>query len=427
MTAVQGSRNERAAVLTLLFALLAALSYSSSAFAQPAANSPPAVSQMARQAENDLQHQKPEDAAAIYRRLPEADPNNIGARSNLGLAYCLQGDYAQASGEFRIALRSKPELWNIVALCGLSEAESGQNSDAVANLSRALEKVQDPSLRMAAGKQLFSILMGAGDYHRAARVIDQLQEIDPRNIDVLYAAHQVYALLANQAFLSLARQQPDSARMYQLQGDELAQVGNIPGAIVAYRLAIERDPHLSGVHFALGEALRRSHSPAEQAQAEGEYRKALADNPWDERAECRLGSIELQRSNLQRASRDFQRALQLQPGDPDANEGLGMVLMASGSKREAVIYLRRAVQADPNDEAAYYHLSLASRDAGDMDAAARDMAEFRHLKAIRDQMERNFSSLQNQASKLDHHRNAASPDDPRRKPPGNQQQQPPNS
>lgn len=370
------------------------------AFSQGATDRAQEIGQLAKQAATDLHDQMPAEAAAEYRKLLEIEPDDVEAHSNLGLAYYIQGKYGQASSEFEIALRRKPDLWNIAALCGLSEAQSGKNGDAILHLSKAFERVHEPSLRMTTGKQLFSLLMEAGNLDRAASVIGQMQQIDPVNEDVLYAEHQVYSLQANKAFLSLAQLAPDSARMYELQGDEMALIGDVPGAIVAYKLAIQRDPHLSGVHFALGEALSASHSPRDQAQAETEYRKALTENPRDERAECRLGSIELKRSNLQAAALDFRRSVQLQPDDPDANEGMGEVLMETGSSREAVTYFQRAVQVDPYNVTAYYRLSLASRNAGDRESAEQAMKRFLSLKAKRDQLESNFHDLREKSLQL---------------------------
>ena len=40
---------------------------------------------------------------------------------------------------------------------------------------------------------------------------------------------------------------------------------------------------------------------------------ALADNPFDEKSECRLGDIALKASNLEQAKEHFQRAVKLQP------------------------------------------------------------------------------------------------------------------
>jgi tetratricopeptide (TPR) repeat protein len=246
---------------------------------------------------------------------------------------------------------------------------------------------------MTVGRELFSILFEAGDLNRAANVVDQLQNLDPENVDVLYAAHQVYSLLADKAFLAMAHLGPTSARMYQLRADRMAQIGNMEGAITAYRLAIQREPHLSGAHFALGEALSISPNAKQREQAEGEYHKALEDNPSDVKAECRLGDIEVQRSNLQAASTHYKRALLLQPNDPDANEGMGLVLLTSDRNKEALVYLSRAVQIDPMNMAAHYHLSQANRKTGDLDAAKREMDEFLKLKAVKDKLRSSFDDL----------------------------------
>ena len=351
------------------------------------------IVRLAEQAEADLHNQRLEQAAAEYQKILALDPSNISAHSNLGLANYLQGKFASAAIEFRTALRLKPDLWNIVALCGLSEVKTADNADATAHLEDAFQHVNEPSLRMAVGKQLFSILFGAGELNRAASVVEELKRLDPTNVDVLYAAHQVYSLLADDAFVAMAQLGPDSARMSQLRGDRMAQMGNMQGAVAAYRLAIERDPHLSGVHFALGEVLSISRNADERAEAENEYAMALTDNPLDEKAECRLGDIEMQRPNLKGAAQHYQRALQLQPNDPDANEGYGMVLLASDSSREARNYLSRAVQLDPTNVTAYYHLSEASRKSGDLDASKREMEEFLKLKAQRENLKRSFDDL----------------------------------
>jgi len=362
-------------------------------FSQGTAGTDPEIIRLAQQAESDLHNKRLEQAAAEYQKILALDPDNISAHSNLGLANYLQGKFAPAAIEFRTALRLKPDLWNIVALCGLSEARTADNADATAHLEDAFQHVNEPSLRMAVGKQLFSILFGAGELNRAAGVVEELKRLDPTNIDVLYAAHQVYSLLADNTFVAMAQLDPDSARMYQLRGDRMAQIGNMQGAVAAYRLAIVRDPHLSGVHFALGEVLSISRNADERAEAESEYAMALTDNPLDEKAECRLGDIEMQRPNLEGAAQHYQRALQLQPNDPDANEGYGMVLLASDSSREARNYLSRAVQLDPTNVTAYYHLSEASRKSGDLDASKREMEEFLKLKAQRENLKRSFDDL----------------------------------
>ena len=361
--------------------------------AQPASQSGSAIAELAKQAEADLHNTKPELAVEAYRKILALDPNNVNAHSNLGLAEYLQGRFASAAVEFNAALRLKPDIWNDAALCGLSEAKTGENRDAEPHLKQAFDHVADLSLRLAVGKQLYSILLGANQYERAAQVIDKVEEFEPKDTDVLYAAHQIHSLLAEKAFLTMAQLQPDSARVYQMRGDRMAEIGNIDGAILAYRMAAERDPHLSSVHLALAEALSVSQNAAERTEAESEYRKALADDQNDEKAEIGLGDIEKQRSNSDAAREHYKRALQLQPDDPDANEGLGIVLLDDGALQVARTYLNRAMQLEPTNPTAYYHLSQASRRAGDFDQAKREMDEFLTLKARKENLKHSFDDL----------------------------------
>ena len=68
--------------------------------------------------------------------------------------------------------------------------------------------------------------------------------------------------------------------------------------------------------------------------------------------------------------------------------------------RKLRAYLIHAVQLDPTNVAAYYHLSQASRKAGDVDAATAEMAEFLKRKAARDNLRRSFDDLPIEAQRL---------------------------
>jgi tetratricopeptide (TPR) repeat protein len=99
---------------------------------------------------------------------------------------------------------------------------------------------------------------------------------------------------------------PNSARMRQIMAQEMARQGNIEGAIAHYREALKMDLRLPGLRFELAEALNLSTSAADQDEVEKEYRAALADNPFDEKAECRLGDIALRAADLQPPRRTTQ-------------------------------------------------------------------------------------------------------------------------
>jgi cytochrome c-type biogenesis protein CcmH/NrfG len=123
--------------------------------------------------------------------------------------------------------------------------------------------------------------------------------------------------------------------MRQLMGNELTRRGNSAAAIEQYREAIKIDPHLPGVHFQLAETLKASPSAADQAAAEAEYERALAENPTDVRSICRLSEYALGRSDFKGALARYIRAVELQPRDEEANLGVARVLMQTGQSPKA--------------------------------------------------------------------------------------------
>ncbi|HWE00018.1 MAG TPA: hypothetical protein VG345_13300, partial [Bryobacteraceae bacterium] len=68
--------------------------------------------------------------------------------------------------------------------------------------------------------------------------------------------------------------------------------------------ALKKDPKLPGLRFQLAEMLGASPVDSDRKEAEQEYRQALEENPLDIRAECRLGEIALNRSDMQDAERE---------------------------------------------------------------------------------------------------------------------------
>ena len=144
-----------------------------------------------------------------------------------------------------------------------------------------------------------------------------MRQADPANPAVLYAAYRVYSDLAGEAMLSLALAAPDSAQMHQVMAHEEARQGNNEGARVQFQKALEIDPKLPGIHFELGELLGLSEDPKTKAQAESEYKAAIAENPLDEKAETRLGDLSSRKGNSAQALQYYTAALRMQPDDAE--------------------------------------------------------------------------------------------------------------
>ncbi len=220
----------------------------------------------------------------------------------------------------------------------------------------------------------------------AAEVVNVLRQLKPTDVDILYTAHRIYADLADETTLSLAMVAPNSARMHQLMGHEMARQGNNQGAIANYREALKLNPQLSDIHFELAEMLNTSSSVADRADAEKEYKLALAENPFDEKSECRLGDLAMRRSDLKAASSYYSKTLEMQPNDIGANLGMAKILTTMHEPKQAELHLERAVQVEPFNPATHYRLGVIYRELGRPADAHRELAEFEKLKKMKAQL-----------------------------------------
>jgi tetratricopeptide (TPR) repeat protein len=345
-----------------------------------------------RQAQEFLKNNRPDLAIGEYRAVLKLDPKNVDARGNIGVLLFFQGEYAKAVPELSAALKQRPDLWKIAALLGLSERRTGRMAEARADLERAFPQLQEAKLRMQTGMELIEIYFGSNDLDKAAGVVSSLKQIDPTNPEVLYTAQRIYSSLADEAMLTMAMVAPGSARMHQLMAHEMARQGNNEGAVAHYREALKSDPRLPGLHFELAEMLNDSAGPG-QAEAEKEYKAALAVNPFDFTAECRLGEIAAKRADQQSARAHYSRALELQPGSADANLGMARVLMSLQQPEKARPFLERAVELDPTNSVAHFRLAALYRTSGRADDARRELAEFQKYKDMKEKLKEIYRDM----------------------------------
>ena len=340
-----------------------------------------------------LAKNRPDLAIPELRAIVALEPANADAHANLGALIFFQGDYAKAAAELRDALRLRPGLWKSQALLGLAERRLGQSESARNDLEQAFPKLEEEKLRVQAGLELTEIYYAGNQLDKAASLIAVLRAIRPADPDVLYTAHRIYADLADETMLSVAMAAPGSARMRQLMGNEWSRRGNGAAAIEQYREALKIDAHLPGAHFQLAETLKASPSAEDQAAAEAEYERGLAENPSDVRSLCRLAEYALGRSDFKAASARYTRAVELQPRDEEANLGVARVLMQTGQNAKAEPFLLRAAEADPTDPAVHMRLATVYRESGRAEAAARELSEFRKLKDLKDRLREVYGKM----------------------------------
>lgn len=354
-----------------------------------------------RMAKQYLAEKRPDLALGEFRAILAIDPNNVEARGNVGVLEYFEGQYAKAVPDLRATLEVNPSLWKIQALLGMSEKRTGENKAAQSDLEKAFPQLQEQKLRVEAGLELVEIDYALHDLDNAAEVVNVLRRLEPADVNILYAAHRIYSELSDETMLSLAMVAPDSARMHQLMAHELARQAKDESAIANYRIALKLEPQRADIHYELAEMLFTQSSAAAQAEAEKEYKAALAGNPFDEKSECRLGDIAMRHSDAKTAQGYYERALAMQPEDAGANFGMGKVLMTLHEPQKAAPYLEHAAQLEPFDAATHYRLGVVYRELGREEEAKRELAEFEKLKKMKTRLSDLYQQMRLQPGRQD--------------------------
>ncbi|MGB7845776.1 MAG: tetratricopeptide repeat protein [Candidatus Acidiferrum sp.] len=336
-------------------------------------------------AQKALQADDRDTAEKEFRAILAIDPKNAPAHTNLGLLALGKGDCQSASAEFRSALAAQPTLAKAQALLGICQKRLGDPS-ARGTLEKSFQNLREKPLRIQVGMELAGLYEREGDLDATAATMQSLIELDPENIDILYAVQRAYSELADETMNKLAVVAPHSARMQQVIAERLINQGDLKNATEHYRKALEINPRLSGVHYELAEAILESapNDSEVQTKAQMELETAVKFDGDSARTECLFGRIALMRGDLESASVHYNRALTMNPREVEALMGLGRILASAEKPEEAVKYLRTAVQVDPLNSTAHYRLASVCKKLQLKDEAEKEYRLFQEIKQTKE-------------------------------------------
>ena len=340
-----------------------------------------------------LSEKKPELAAKEFTAVLADDPNNLDARANLGVLLFFQGKYSEAEPHLHAAVDRQPDLTRIRALLGMCERRLGKTDAARADLEAAVSKLDDPKIKVQAGLELIEIDTASEDLAKAATVVEMLRQSVPTDPRVLYAAYRIYTDLAGEALLSLSVAAPESGQTYQAMAHGLVRQRDINGAITDYRKALAANPNLPGIHYELAEALHASPDLKLRAEAEQEYRLAVAANATDEKAITKLGDLSADKGDLAGAETYYKQALALVPNNADALQGLARVYTERNDSASALPLLERVVAADPTNVQAHYRLSAVYRKLNRPEDARRELQAYQKYKDMKEKLRQIYKDL----------------------------------
>ena len=334
-----------------------------------------------QRAEEALKANHSQEASNEFREILRIDPRNAEAYANLGQIAYSQQAYAEAGKWFTESLKIKPQLWDARAFLGLSDMMLGLTKDGDPLLIDAFPHITNQNLKIQVGVSVVRFHMSTHSLNRVVGVVHELEQSAQADPEVLYVAYRAYSALAAESLNSLYKRWPDSARVHQIFAQAAVTQDDFPGAIKQYKLAIEADPKLPGIHYELGRTiLTNSQDSAALSSAEQEFKTELTSNPWDADSEYELGEAYRMETKLEPAEEHYRRAIQIDPNLGAAQTALGYLLLSKSKPEEALPHLEAGVRLDADDETAHYKLSRAYAAIGRQEDAKREMDLFLKLR-----------------------------------------------
>jgi tetratricopeptide (TPR) repeat protein len=355
--------------------------------------------------EKMLSKSSPAERRNVWETIWKDNPGNSLIAAICGSARAATGDLAGAKEGFAAAWRIAPREAYLCVLAADALAAVGAWNDAADAYKRALAldpkldflqvrldeaqekagRIQEPLLRLKA-----AVMSSGGDDASCS----SLEGLLKRNASVIAAAPvwrelaektssarvwKTYAQSLDEkdaeermrAFRQLLRIDPDNTdaacRLQGLlfeQAGRLETVGDLPGALSAYREAIPLNPQNNQPVLYLEKALSKS-SPAERREV---WEKVWKDNPDNPLVAAFCGTARTATGDVGGAHEAFAAARRLAPGDWYCCVLAADALAAAGAWKDAGDTYERALALNPGLE--YLHIRLDDARKHETDGSA---------------------------------------------------------
>jgi tetratricopeptide (TPR) repeat protein len=153
----------------------------------------------------------------------------------------------------------------------------------------------------------------------------------------------------------------EAAGLFQ-QGVMRYNSGDLQGAELALRAALNRDSNLGSARNYLGNIFLKQNRLDAAIQ---EYGEAIRLNPNLAEAYYNLGLALHKQGQNQAAITAYRQALVVEPTMANANYNLGLALFQQGQNEEAIAAYQQSINLDKNNANAYFNLGLALQEQGD--------------------------------------------------------------
>jgi tetratricopeptide (TPR) repeat protein len=298
-----------------------------------------------------------EAAAAEYGRFLQAHPDNVEARSNLGVVLMHLGRYEDAIAAYRAALSIAPSTVAVRLNLGLAFYKSDKLAEAVAEFTQVLA-AQPENLQaryLAADCQLR--LDHSADVIQLLAPLEKSATDDPMLSYLLGMAYlSTKQTEKGQLLIDRILRRGDSAEAQVMMGVAKRGAGDLKGAAEDLKRAVEINPDLPGVRVMYAQALLEAGNPD---LARGEFEAELRRNPLDFDANLYMGLLLKTDQDYDAALRHFNRALGVRPGYLRTRNQIASVALARRETATAIEMLEAIVKEAPSYIEAHVALATA--------------------------------------------------------------------
>jgi tetratricopeptide (TPR) repeat protein len=314
-------------------------------------------------------------AAEAYATFLNRYPDNVEARSNLGVVLARLGRTEEAIAAYREAISRAPSQQSIRLNLGLALYKAARFPEAAAEFAavvsaqplnlqaRYLEA--DCQLRLGKPEAVIASLEPVAASRDADRVLAYL-------LGMAYL--RTKQVEKGQVLIDRIMRDGNSAEAYLMLGMAKRAVQDLAGGLADLQKAVELNPELPGVHALYGQALLET---GNRDRAVQELKAELSRNPSDFEANLVLGMLAKEDQDFQAARAHLDRALAMRPGNLPARFQLAAIQVSLGETEAARAGLEAIVREAPSFIEArvslatvYYRLKL--KDLGDRERAAVD-------------------------------------------------------
>lgn len=300
--------------------------------------------------------------------LQQDQEDNLEKHISAAETYQISGDLVNAQSENRAIVALGLQRFGNVSL------EEGKFQDAVRIFSQSKSFADNARIRI----DLAVAYLQMNEIERALEEAKAAVESDPKNAYARYILGNIYftkedyeAALPQLEKVLIIAPNFDAARALGLTYLYLKQSERAKLLFEEMQAAFkEENPEL---HILFGQAYEQTNYPLE---AEREFKRALAINPKQPKANFFLGYVILQHggsARLAEAGQAFEKELQLAPDDFFANFFAGVVASSENNHKKAIGLLQKAIQINPKSSEAHLFLGQSQVETGDLKSAERNL------------------------------------------------------